>query len=160
MCNHQLMESFLSGERTNNFQWCPVKMASCTFVPILSNNTEKELYSIDYRYNYTTAGCADILFMGSIEYVCIGAASPLWARGQKFTTCLFATKRTGADDGYGTKHLLMMGKNKEVKMFVAPIFQKCSIVLGITCLFLHWMTNCSFFFIRESSENICCKPKY
>ena len=60
--------------------------------------------------------------MGSIEYVCIGAASPLWARGQKFTTCLFATKRTGADDGYGTKHLLMMGKNKEVKMFVAPIF--------------------------------------
>ena len=64
------------------------------------------------------------------EYrVCIGAASPLWARGQKFTTCLFATKRTGADDGYGTKHLLMMGKNKEVKMFVAPIFQKCSIVL-------------------------------
>ena len=58
-------------------------MASCTFVPILSNNTEKELYSIDYRYNYTTAGCADILFMGSIEYVCIGAASPLWARGQK-----------------------------------------------------------------------------
>ena len=64
------MESFLSGERTNNFQWCPVKMASCTFVPILSNNTEKELYSIvDYRYNYTTAGCADILFMGSIEYV-------------------------------------------------------------------------------------------
>ena len=121
------MESFLSGERTNNFQWCPVKMASCTFVPILSNNTEKELYSIDYRYNYTTAGCADILFMGSIEYVCIGAASPLWARGQKFTTCLFATKRTGC--GRTTRYkaftelLLMMGKNKEVKVF-GPIFQK------------------------------------
>ena len=80
------------------------------------------------------------------------------ARGQKFTTCLFATKRTGC--GRTTRYkaftellLMMMGKNKEVKIF-GPIFQKYSMNNNLFFYTENLTRNVNLwlFFMSESSE--------
>ena len=83
--------------RTNNFLWCPVDMASCTFVPILSNNTEKELV---LGRQYYRRVCGHI----HGEYQCI-----YWGRGhvdKNSQHVYLQQKEPGADGRHGTKHLL------------------------------------------------------